>query len=340
MSTENDSRANVDVASMTKVQKLAVLLVVLGPESAAQVLKHLSEAELECVSNEMSKLTMVSQAVQAKILEEFTEVAVVASSSLRGGIDYTQGVLEKAMGQFKASSILSRVAPERPPIETMQQILELEPGELVNLMKSEPPQTIALVLSFFSPEKAGGVLSALPTDLRERVVERLATLSSTPVEVLERVVDVLMQRLGSKHTRAFNKSGGLKSAAKVLSALDKSLSRPLLVSLEERKPELSQAIRQLMFTFEDMARLEPITLQRVMRDVDMADLAIALKTAPDTLKATMLACVSKRAAETVNEEIAFMGVPRLRDVEAARLRVVEVVRRLEAEGEIDLVPNG
>lgn len=339
MSKESESGAELDIEKMTRVQKLAVLLVMLGSESAAQVMKHLSEVELEGVSNEMAKLTMVNQATQAKILEEFTEIAVSASSSLRGGIDYTQNVLEKAMGQFKASNILSRVAPERTPIEAMQQILELEAGELVNLMKGEPPQTIALVLSFFVPEKAGAVLAALPTDLRERVVERLATLSSTPVEVLERVVDVLMRRLGAKHTRAFNKSGGLKSAAKVLSALDKSLSRPLLVSLEERKPELSQAIRQLMFTFEDMSRLEPITLQRVMRDVDMADLAIALKTAPDTLKATMLGCVSKRAAETVKEEIAFMGVPRLRDVEAARLRVVEVVRRLEAEGEIDLVGN-
>lgn len=340
MAAETENQTDLDVSTMSKQQKLAILLVMLGPESASRLLRGLPEPMLEMVSNEMSKLTIVDQAIQEKILAEFTEVAVKASTSLRGGLDYTQNVLEKAKGQFKAASILSRVAPERTPVPALEQIMDLEPGELVNLMKDEPPQTIALVLSYFSPDKAGAVLSSLAADQRERVVERLASLSSTPVEVLERVVDVLTQRLGAKHTRGFNRSGGLKSAAKVLTTIDKSLSRPLLVSLEERKPELSQSIRQLMFTFEDMSRLEPVTLQRIMRDVDMADLAIALKTAAEPLKLKMLGCVSKRAADTVNEEMAFMGIPRNRDVEAARLRVVEVVRRLEAEGEIDLSGNG
>lgn len=324
---------------MNKVQKLATLLVMLGPESAAQLLKHLTESELEGVSGEMTKITMIGQAAQREILKEFAGVAIQAGSSLRGGVEYAQNVLEKSMGQFKASNILSRVAPERSSVPSMRQLLELESTELLNLVKYEQPQTIALVLSHMPPDRASPVLGLMPEQLREQVVERLATLATTPIEVLERVVEVLVQRLGDKHTRAINRSGGVKSAANMLNALDKSLSRPLLVSMEERNPELTQAIRQRMFTFEDIGRLEVTALQRVLREVDMADLAIALKTAPEPMKVTFLGCISKRAAETVKEEMAFMGAPRSRDVEAARLRVVEIVRRLETEGEIDLGGN-
>jgi flagellar motor switch protein FliG len=165
------------------------------------------------------------------------------------------------------------------------------------------------------------------------VVERLATLAPTPIEIVEKVVEVLNRKLGTKHTRALNQTGGLKSAANLLNSLDKGFSKSLLINIEERNPELGQAIRQKMFTFEDVANLDVPMLQRVLREVDMRDLAIALKTASDALKTALLGAISKRAAETVQEEMGFMGPLKLRDIETAQLRIIEIVRKVEAEDE-------
>ncbi|MDX1952346.1 MAG: flagellar motor switch protein FliG [Verrucomicrobiota bacterium] len=332
------AEANVpsDVSKMNKVQKLAALLVILGPESASKVLKSMDENEIESVSAEMAKLAMISQEMQMEILKEFTEVAVQASSSLRGGIEYTQTVLEKSLGMFKASTVISRVAPARAPVAAMQQILDLDAREIFNLIKNEQPQAIALLISYMPSSKAGEVFSMIRGDQREHVMERLATLSSTPIEVVEKVVEVINQKLGAKHTRALNQTGGIKSAADLLNTLDKNLSKSLLMSLEEKNPELGQAIRQKMFTFEDLTMLEPSSLQKILREVDMRDLAVALKTASEQLKGNLLGCISKRAAETVAEEMSFLGPLKLRDIEAAQMRIIEVVRRLESEGEIEL----
>ncbi|MFO1497093.1 MAG: flagellar motor switch protein FliG [Verrucomicrobiota bacterium] len=330
----------LDFGKMTKIQKLAALLVLLGAESAAQVLKSLDEPEIEAITGEMTKLLMLNQDLQAEVLKEFTEVAVEAGTSVRGGPDFTQSALEKALGLFKATNIISRVAPSRAPVAAMQQIADLEPRQVFNLVKQEQPQTIALIVSYLTAEKASQVVTMLRPEMREEVIERVANLAPTPIEVVEKVVEVLVQKLGGKHTRAMRQTGGVKNAADLLNALDKNVSKSLLIAIEERHPELGQAIRQKMFTFEDVAALEPAALQKILREVDMRDLAVALKTASETLKTALLGCISKRAAETVNEEISFMGPLKLRDIEAAQNRIIEVVRRLESEGEIDLGQGG
>jgi flagellar motor switch protein FliG len=332
--------ADSEFAKMSKMQKLAALLVILGPESAAQMLRGLDESEIEAITSEMAKFAMLSQDVQGEVLREFTDVAVEASTSIRAGVDFTQDVLEKAVGLFKATNIISRVAPSRAPMAGMQQIADLEPRQVFNLVKQEQPQTIALILSHLSAERSSQVLGLLRTEMREEVVERLATLAPTPIEVIETVVSVLNQKLGGKQTRALRQTGGIKSAADLLNALDKNASKALLMSIEQRNPELGQAIRQKMFTFEDVALLDTNALQKILREVDMRDLAIALKSASDKLKSALLGCISKRAAETVNEEISFMGPLKLKDIEAAQNRIIEVVRRLESEGEIEIGEPG
>lgn len=326
----------VEVAKMTKLQKLAALLIVLGPDSAAQLLKNLDEHEIETVSLEMSKLTVINQEMQREILREFTDVAVQASTAILGGVNFTKTALEKSVGVFRASDIIGRVAPARMPLAAMQQIIDMEVRQLFNLLKQEQPQTIALILSYLSPEKSSQLLMLLRGELRDQVVERLATLAPTPVEVLERIVEVLNQKAGVKPTRALSQTGGLKNAADLLNSMDKNLSQLMLLDLEKRNPELGQAIRQKMFTFEDLALLDSNSLQKVMREVDMRDLAVALKTASAKLKSVLLSVISKRAAETVNEEISFLGPLKKRDIEASQLRIIDSVRQLETEGEIDL----
>lgn len=334
-STDQPSSGS-EFAHMTKLQKLAALLVLLGSESAAQILKGLDEHEIESITQEMAKFVMLSQELQGQILQEFTSVAIEASTAIRGGPEFTQHTLEKALGLFKASDLINRVAPTRAPVAAMQQIADLEPRQVANLVRYEQPQTIALILSYLSAEKASQVLPMLPAELREAVVERLATLAPTPVEVVEKVLDVLNQRLGRKHTRALRQTGGLKSAAELLNALDRNLSKTLLTAIEQRNAALGQAIRQKMFTFEDVAQLDLSSLQKVLREVDTRDLAVALKNASETVKKALLGAISKRAAETVNEEMTFTGPLKAREIEAAQNRIIEVIRRLESEGEIEL----
>jgi len=321
---------------MTKVQKLAAFLVIVGPDSASHVLRNLEESELDSVVGEMTKMPVIRQELQQEILQEFTPVALEASTGVRGGVVATQAALEKGLGMARATQLMSRHAPSRAPVGALQQIVDLEPRQVFNLIKCEQPQTIALILSYLAPAKASQVLGLLSTELRELVVERLATLAPTPVEVAEKLVEMLTAKLGNNHTRALSQSGGMKAAANVLNALGRNQSNSVLMGIEQRNPDLALAIRHKMFTFEDLLRLEASALQRILREVDMRDLAVSLKTASEVLKATLLSCISKRAAETVNDEISFLGQIKLRDVEAAQMRVVETVRRLETEGEIDL----
>jgi flagellar motor switch protein FliG len=321
---------------MSKMQKLAALLIILGPEGAAQILKNMDERDLEAVTVEMSKIESISQEMQEEILREFAEVAVEASTAIRGGVQYTKTALEKSVGLFRASDILSKVAPMPVPVAAMQQIASMDSRQLFNLLKLEQPQTIALIASHLPTEKSSQLLLMLRSDLREQVIERLATMAPAPVEVIERIVEVLNQKAGVRTTRALSQTGGVKNAADLLNSLDKNTSQSLLAELERRNPELVNAIRQKMFTFEDLGLLDTASLQKIMREVDMRDLAISLKTASPKLKAALLASISKRAAETVNEEISFLGPLKKKEIEAAQGRLIDSVRQLEAQGEIDL----
>ncbi|HSA00550.1 MAG TPA: flagellar motor switch protein FliG [Candidatus Paceibacterota bacterium] len=336
MITATENPIPVEVSKMSKVQKLAALLVMLGPESAAQILKHLEERELEAVSAEMAKIGLLGLTQQRDIMREFAEVAIQASTGIRGGVDVARGTLEKAVGLFKASDLVGRIVPNRGSVTAMQQVIEMDARQIFNLVKHEQPQTVALVISYLNPEKGSQVLGMLRPESREQVVERLATMASTPIEVVEKVVEVLTNKVGGKEPCVLNQTGGIKSAAEVLNAMDKNLSKSLLLSLEEHNPELAQSIRQKMFTFDDLVALDAASLQKVLREVDMRDLAVSLKTASDKLKAKLLSCISKRAAETVNEEISFLGPLKIKESEAAQIRIIEAVRHLESEGEIDL----
>jgi flagellar motor switch protein FliG len=322
--------------AMTKIQKLAALLVMLGPESAAVILKQFPPREMEAVSREMARFGLITRDQQQQILSEFSEVAVAASTSVSAGIEATRNTLEKAFGSFKASDVMSRVTSTRAPIGAMQAIADMDPRHIFNLLRDEQVQAITFIISHLSPEKAAQVLSLLRTEQRDQVVERLAKLEPTPVEVGEKVMDVLNAKLGIKQTRALAQTGGITSVADMLNAMDKTVSRTLLTGMEERNPELFQAIRKKMFTFEDLLSLDPPYVQRIMREIDTRDLTIALKKVSEPLKKLLLSNISRRAAESVQEEMAFLGHVKMKDVEAAQFRIIDAVRKLEAEGEIEL----
>lgn len=322
---------------MTHLQKLAALLILLGEDSASILLKHFDDNERELISAEMANLPLMNLEQQTSVLKEFTEMALQANAALGGSVEYTRAVLEKSVGLFKAQDIIGRVSSgRRTSVATMQQIIDLEPLAVVNLIKEEQPQTIALVLSYLTPQKGSEVLLNLPEHLGEQVVERLATLSATPIEVVETLGEVLSRKIGPKISRALNQTGGVKSAAAVLNVMNKTHRQNILNKLDERTPELVRSIRMKMFTFDDLAILDNKSLQKILREVDASTLAIGLSAANENLRAALLGAISKRAADTVMDEISNLGRITLREIEHAQDSIIDIVRKLEAEGEISL----
>ena len=310
--------------------------MILDPENASQLMKQLEEHELDAVSSEMTKFKTISRELQANILNEFSGVAVEAVSAVSVKAEQVQNLLEKSVGIFRASDIMGRVLPTRTPVSAMEHILEMDARHIFNHLRNERPQTIAMVASYLTPEKTSQLLSLMRPELRDHVVERLAAMSPTSIEVVENVVEVLHRKFANNRVRALNQTGGAKAAAQVLNAMPKPVSKSILDTLKERNPDLSQAVLQKMFTFEDLERLDSKILQKVLQTVESRTLTVALKAASEKVSNKLLSCLSKRAAESVREEISFLGPLKLREIEAAQAQVIAGVRQLESEGEIDL----
>ena len=320
---------------LSPVQKLAALLILLGEEAAGMILKTFDKNERELVCSEMANLPMLDLEHQQSILREFTERAVAANSALEGSEEYTKKVLERAVGMFEAEEIISRVSMSRTSVAAMQQIIDMDPLGITNLIKEEQPQTIALVVSYLPPAKAGDVLLRLPESIRETIVERLAKLEPTPIEVVETVGRTLSKKIGEKITRSLNQTGGIQSAASMLKKMEKDVGDGILNNMDERIPDLVRNIKSKMFTFDDLADLDNRRLQKALREVDMEQLPMALIAATDRVREALLAAISKRAAEGVIEEMENLGKVKLQDINAAQEAVVAVVRDLEESGDLD-----
>ena len=329
----------LDLTKLTRMQKLAALLVILGPETAAEVLKGFDQREVADITAAMMSLPVIDQPTQRMILAEFSEVAVAATTVLRGGVEFAQNTLERALGPAQARQIMGRVAPTQAANSPIHQIVEREPLQIYNALKAEQPQTIALVLSLLQPKKASAVLNLLTDDARDQVVERLATLGPTPVEVVETVGELLLKKMGTSVATAFNETGGVPPAANLLKALGRDAGNVVLAAIENRNPELGQSLRKQMFRFEDIAKLEVADLQKILREVDSRTLATALKPVADAVKAKLLSGLSKRAAEALEEEISFLGKVKAKDVDVAQMAIIDIVRRLEANGQIEIEPQ-
>ncbi len=328
--------AEIDFPKLTRSQKLAIFLVVIGPEAAASVLKQFDEAEVELLCREMSNISIVPEAVQKQAIEEFAGVVAQSANAALGGIAYAQRTLEIAKGDYKASAIIGRVGPVGTSVEVIKEISEMEGRQIFNLIKHEQPQTISFVLSYLDGQKSAEVFGLLGPDLREEVIERLGTIESTSLDLVGKIARSLGKHFDSKVRPAFHRSGGVRAVADLLNQLEKDMSKNLLARLEERNAQLGAAIRKKLFSFEDLGRLQPADLQRVLREVDSSSLAVSMKSASETLREKFYSAISKRAAESLREEIEMLGPVRLKDVETAQDSIIQVVRRLEEEGQISL----
>ncbi len=329
--------ADIDYTKLNRTQKLAVFLICLGPESAAEVLKQFDDVEVENLCREMAGFPMIPEGVQKQAFEEFSSVVASSVQSASGGINFAQRTLEIAKGGHKASAIIGRVGPVvGTSIEVIKDISEMEGRQIYNLIKHEQPQTISFILSYLEPAKSAEVFPLLSPELREEVLERLGTIESTSIELVSKIARSLGKHFDYKTRPAFHHSGGVRAVAGLLNSLEKDLSKTLLGRLEERNATLSAAIRKKLFSFEDLNRLQSADLQRILREVDSSNLAISMKSASESLRSKVFAGLSKRAAEGLKEEIELLGPVRLKDVEAAQDVIIQAVRRLEEEGQISI----
>ena len=329
-----------DFSKLSRQQKLALFLIVLGPESAAEVLRHFDDAEIELLCREMAQYGMVSDTTRVKVLEEFSPLVGESISATLGGLDYARRTLEIARGDYKAGTIIGRLGPAGSAVEVIKDISEMEGRQIYNLIKNEQPQTISFVLSYLEGAKAAEIFALLSPDLRDEVVERLGTIDSTSLDLVGKIVRNLGKHFDNKVRPTYHRSGGVRVVADLLNGIDKEMSKSLLVRLEERNAQLGAAIRKKMFSFEDLSRLAAADLQRVLREVDSANLAVSMKSATEPLKEKIYQSISKRAAESLRDEISMLGPVRLKDVEVAQDAIIQVVRRLEEEGSISLDSGG
>lgn len=325
---------------LNKVQKLALFLIVIGPEVASEILKQFDDDSVDLVCREMVGFSVIDEDTQREVLEEMSSVILSSYGSLLGGPGFARRVLELAKGDYKATNLLDRIAPAGTSAEVIREIGEMEPRQVFNIIKTEQCQTIAFVLSYLDVDKAAVIISMFNPELREEVIERLGTMESTSLELVTKVARALNKNFDSKEKSTMHRSGGVRTVAELLNALEKDSSKAILTKIEERNPTLGAAIRKKMFSFNDLIRLDLADLQRIMREVDSNDLVVALKSASPTLRDSILEAVSKRAAETLREELDMLGPVRVKDVEAAQDRIIQVVRRLEEQEEISLDKGG
>lgn len=331
----------LEYGKLSRLQKLAIFLIIIGPETAAEVLKQFDDGDIELLCREMSTITVVPVEVQRIALDEFSPLIARSMGCALGGLGYAQRTLEIAKGDYKASTIVGRIGPPvGTSVEVIKDISEMEGRQIFNLVKHEQPQTISFLLSYLTSDKSAEVFSLLGPDLREEVIERLGTIESTSLELVSKIARSLGKHYDTKVRPAFHRSGGVRAVADLLNNLDKEMSKNLLARLEERNANLSAAIRKKLFSFEDLLRLQGGDLQRVLREVDSSNLAIAMKSASETLRDRIYGAISKRAAESLKEELEMLGPVRLKDVEVAQDAIIQVVRRLEEEGQITLEADG
>lgn len=319
------------IDELTRAQRAAAVVVVLGPDVAAPILEHLSEAEVEQLALEIATLGDVSSEEVRRILEEFYEEAVAHRELVSGGLLHARRLLRQWRGD-RGDEIVDRLV-STVHIAPFSFLRHHDTEHLVQYLREEHPQTIALVLAHLPPKNAAGVLAGLEPHVQREVAVRVATMDRTSPEVIERVEAAMESRLGAARSpEEFTKKGGVRDLAAMLNNSDRGTERAILSNLDESESELAEQVRALMFVFEDIAALDDRAIQTVLRRVDMKHLTLAMKGVRPDVREAILNNMSERAAVTLAEELELLGPVRIKDVEAAQSEIVRTVRQLEEEG--------
>ena len=325
---------------MSRVKRLGMLMVVLGPEAAAVLLKRFDSKQAQTICKEISESSIIDTEMQEMVLEEFSEIIEESVNSQLGGMEFTQKALTLAHGDYRANSMMNKIVPVRDDLDLMDEIDDMEPGQIYNVLRFEQLQTVAFVLSNVDSEKGGDVLKMFPAQMQEQIIERVGAMETTQSDQALLVADTLTGRMARKEKPTRIKMGGVKSAADMLNWVDKEESKELIKNLEKRNPKLGSSIRKRMFRFEDLVRLSPTDVAKITKEVDQDDFILALKNASHELKKVIFSTMSRRQVENWEEQLEFLGPKRLSEIEAAQDRVILIVRELEDDEEIVLDTGG
>ncbi len=334
----NNKYLNDSVIAESKyngLQKAAFLLIALKVDVAAEVMKYIDSSYVETLSAEITKSKSVPSNEANAILGEFHGMITAREYVLEGGLEYAQTLLEKTFGMSKASQILERIK-SITTLKGFDILKKTDPSQLLNFLNKEHPQTIALILAHLNPAQTADALKELPPDIRSEVVFRIATLGKISPQIVKEVEIIVDEMASLNMGQSLSKLGGTKSVASILNNSSMTVSKELLNILEEKDAEVATEIKKLMFLFEDIITLPDQFIQLMLSEVDRKDLALALKVADDKLKDKILSNMSKRGADLIQEELSLMGMVRLKEVENAQLKIIEVLKKLEETGKITL----
>ena len=321
------------------IQKAAILLIALGPERSAMIFKHLKDEEIEELTLEIANTRSVTPQVKDEIIDEFYGICLAQQYIAEGGIGYAKELLEKALGADKAMDVIGKLTASLQ-VKPFEFVKKTDASQLLNFIQDEHPQTIALILSYLSAGQAATILGALVPEKQAEVARRIATMDRTSPDVIKEVERVLESKLSSLVNQDYTIIGGVDAVVEILNTVDRGTEKHIMETLEVEEPELADEIRKKMFVFEDILLLDDRAIQRVLRDVDNNDLAIACKGSTEEVQNAIFSNMSKRLAEMIREDMEFMGPVRMKDVEEAQQKIVNIIRKLEDSAEIVISRGG
>ncbi len=329
----------MSIEELGGLQKAAILLISLGPEMSSQIFKHLKEDEIEELTLEIANTRSITPQIKEAVTAEFYDLCLAQQYIAEGGIGYAKEVLEKALGEDKAVDVISKLTASLQ-VKPFEFVRKTDAAQLINFIQDEHPQTIALILSYLSPGQAALIISALPPDRQADVAKRIAVMDRTSPDVIKEVENILESKLASLVNQDFTIIGGVDAVVDILNTVDRGTEKHIMETLEIEEPELADEIRKKMFVFEDILLLDDRSIQRVLRDVDNNDLAVSLKSSNEEVKNAIFNNLSKRLASMIQEDMEFMGPVRMKDVEEAQQKIVNIIRKLEDSGEIVISRGG
>lgn len=331
--------AKNSTGEMLGVQKAAILLIALGPEKSASIFKHLKEDEIEELTLEIANTRSVSPQLKESVLEEFYQVCLAQQYIAEGGISYAKELLEKALGPDAAQNVINKLTASLQ-VRPFEFIRKTDASQILNFIQDEHPQTIALILSYLPSGQASAIISSLPLEKQADVAKRIAQMDRTSPDVIKEVEAVLEKKLSSLVNQDYTIVGGVDAIVDILNSVDRGTEKHIMENLEIEEPELADEIKRKMFVFEDILALDDKTIQRILRDVDNSDLGLALKGSTEEVQNVIFNNLSKRLAAMIKEDMDFMGPVRMKDVEEAQQKIVNIIRKLEDSGEIIIARGG
>ncbi len=319
------------------LQKAATLLIILGDQASAEIVKQLDDEEIQLVSREVARISAITSEQAETVLQEFYEMSMAREYVLKGGVDYARKLLMTAFGPESAKKLLDRLMKTLgSELASFDELQKADPQQLAKFIHNEHPQMVALILSHLNPSQAAALLTSLPPEIRADVALRMANLDRIAPDVISKIAGIIGHKLKALGEFSSESYGGVRAVAEMFNRMDLGTSKEILDKIEQQAADLAETVRHMMFVFEDLLLVDPTGLKEVLSRIDRKLLTVALKGTSDELRRHFLQCMSQRGSEMLQEDMDALGPVKVKEVEAAQQQIIAVVRQLESEGVLSL----